>query len=69
MSQLLFTAFSNRIDAIELAREAALRLEGAGIASSMYLLDSDVAPVITEAPRATLIKAMNCACMSVGKPG
>ena len=49
MSQLLFTAFSNRIDAIELAREAALRLEGAGIASSMYLLDSDVAPVITEA--------------------
>jgi NAD+ kinase len=49
VSQLLFTAFSNRIDAIELAREAALRLEGAGIASSMYLLDSDVAPVITEA--------------------
>ena len=48
MSQLLFTAFSNRDDAIELAREAAHRLEGAGIASSMYRLDSGQPAVLSE---------------------
>jgi NAD+ kinase len=41
VSQLLFSAFSNREDALELARAAAEQLEGAGISSSLHLLDSD----------------------------
>jgi NAD+ kinase len=44
VSQLLFTAFSNRVDAVELAREAGQRLNAAGIVSSLHLLDSDVVP-------------------------
>ncbi len=44
MSQLLFTAFSNRSDAVDLARAAGDELAGEGVSSSLYLLDSDEAP-------------------------
>ncbi len=44
MSQLVFAAFSNRLDAVELARESTRRLEEQGIASSLHFLDSDVTP-------------------------
>jgi NAD+ kinase len=44
--QLLFSAFSNRDDALELARAAAEQLQGSGISSSLHLLDSDQAPEI-----------------------
>ncbi len=44
MSQLLFTAFSNRADAVQLAREAGRQLEGDGVTSSLHLLDVDDAP-------------------------
>ncbi|MGD0054308.1 MAG: NAD(+)/NADH kinase [Acidimicrobiales bacterium] len=37
--QLLFTAFSNREDAVELARAAAEQLQAAGVPSSLHLLD------------------------------
>jgi NAD+ kinase len=46
VSQLLFSAFSNRDDALELARAAAEQLEDSGISSSLHLLDSDRAPEI-----------------------
>lgn len=48
MSTLLFTAFSNRADAVELAREAAQRLEREGISSSLHLLDSKKMPEIDQ---------------------
>jgi NAD+ kinase len=44
VSQLLFTAFSNRDDAVELAREAGERLDGEGISSTLYFLDSNDEP-------------------------
>src|ERR1700722_4008280 len=44
VSQLLFTAFSNRADAVQLAREAGRQLEGDGISTSLHLLDVDEAP-------------------------
>jgi NAD+ kinase len=44
VSQLLFTAFSNRSDAVELARAAGEELAAEGISSSIHLLDSDAAP-------------------------
>jgi NAD+ kinase len=44
VSQLLFTAFSNRVDALDLARAAGAQLEGAGITSSLHLLDKDETP-------------------------
>ena len=40
MSQLLFAAFSNREDAVELAREVGRRLASEGITTAMYFLDS-----------------------------
>lgn len=43
MSQLLFSAFSNRDDALELARAAGQQLDDAGITNSLYLLDSSEA--------------------------
>lgn len=48
MTQILFTAFSNRADAVDLAREAVGRLEGEGIDSQLYLLDAGSAPPIEE---------------------
>lgn len=44
MSQLLFTAFSNRADAVQLAKEAGHQLEDDGISSSLHLLDGDGEP-------------------------
>ncbi|MGB8197837.1 MAG: NAD(+)/NADH kinase [Acidimicrobiales bacterium] len=41
MSQLLFTAFSNRADAVQLAHEAGRQLESDGVTSSLHLLDVD----------------------------
>lgn len=41
MSQLLFTAFSNRGDAVELARVVGAELADEGISSRLHLLDSD----------------------------
>ncbi len=46
VSQLLFTAFSNRADAVQLAREAGRQLESDGITSSLHLLDVDATPVV-----------------------
>jgi len=48
VSQLLFSVFSNRHDAIELAREAARALERQGIASELFYLDQEDQPEITE---------------------
>ena len=39
MTQLIFTAFSNRNDAVQLANEVGDRLRADGIESSVYLLD------------------------------
>ena len=42
MTNILFTAFSNRTDALELAEEAVTRLADLGIESSTHLLDQGV---------------------------
>ncbi len=39
MSQLIFTAFSNRTDAVKMAGEVSERLESDGITSAVHLLD------------------------------
>src|SRR5665213_2820559 len=44
VSQLLFTAFSNRADAVQLAREAGRQLQADGITSNLHLLDVDTTP-------------------------
>lgn len=44
MTQLLFAAFSNRTDAVQLAREAGRQLEADGVSSSLHLLDGDAEP-------------------------
>jgi len=44
VSQLLFSAFSNRDDALELARAAGQQLDDAGITNELYLLDSNEPP-------------------------
>ena len=44
MSQLLFTAFSNRADAVHLAHEAGRQLQEDGVSSSLHLLDVDATP-------------------------
>jgi NAD+ kinase len=49
MSSILFTAFSNRHDAVELARDVGECLEREGISSSLYLLDSSEDPGIDAA--------------------
>jgi NAD+ kinase len=46
VSQLLFTAFSNRHDAVALARAVGEQLAGDGVSSTLYLLDSPDAPVM-----------------------
>ena len=46
MSQLLFSAFSNRDDALELAHAAGQQLNSAGISNSLHLLDSGQAPTL-----------------------
>jgi NAD+ kinase len=48
VSQLLFAVFSNRTDALEVAREAIEGLETKGISSSLHMLDSDTAAEIDE---------------------
>ena len=47
VTQLLFTAFSNRTDAVELADEVGVRLRGEGIDSSVHLLDLAGQPPVT----------------------
>ena len=49
MSQLLFSVFSNRSDAIELAQEVGGHLEADGISSALHLLDVDGVPTIDDA--------------------
>jgi len=44
--QLLFTAFSNRGDAVELAVAAGLQLEDSGISNALFLLDSGETPAL-----------------------
>jgi len=44
VSQLLFAAFSNRHDAVELAQQVGEELSGDGITSTLYLLDSAAPP-------------------------
>src|ERR1700691_235953 len=46
VSRLLFTAFSNRADAIHLAHEAGRQLDQDGVSSSLHLLDADATPVV-----------------------
>jgi NAD+ kinase len=46
VTQLLFAAFSNRTDAVQLAREAGRQLEAEGVSSSLHLLDVDATPVV-----------------------
>lgn len=46
MSNLLFTAFSNRVDAVELAREVSRRLKTEGFHSILQMLDDDDQPDI-----------------------
>jgi NAD+ kinase len=46
VSQLLFTAFSNRHDAVQLAQEAAAHLDHDGISSALHLLDVDALPQV-----------------------
>ena len=49
MSQLLLTAFSNRVDAVQLAREVGQRLDGEGLTWALHLLDLDDRPDIDSA--------------------
>ncbi len=46
VSQLLLTAFSNRVDAVQLAREVGQRLDGEGVTWALHLLDLDDRPDI-----------------------
>lgn len=48
MSQLLFAAFSNRADAVQLAHDAGRRLQEDGITSDLHLLDVDGQPDVDE---------------------
>jgi NAD+ kinase len=48
VTELLFTAFSNRTDAVEIARHVGEHLRGEGIDSSLYLLDSPEPPRCSE---------------------
>ena len=49
MSQLLFAAFSNRHDAVELAHQVGDELAPEGVTSSVYLLDSNEPPTLDAA--------------------
>ena len=46
MSQVLLTAFSNRLDAVQLAHETQAHLHSEGVASALHLLDVDSEPNI-----------------------
>ena len=46
MSQVLLTAFSNRLDAVQLAHEAQAHLHSKGVSSALHLLDRDSRPDI-----------------------
>src|SRR5271163_945466 len=46
MSQVLLTAFSNRLDAVQLAHEAQAHLHSEGVSSALCLLDRDSEPDI-----------------------
>jgi len=48
VSQLLFTAFSNRADAVALAHAVGEQLSGEGISSTLCLLDSNESPAPDE---------------------
>jgi NAD+ kinase len=48
VTELLFTAFSNRDDAIKLAHDVGERLADEGFASRLHLLDSSEAPALDE---------------------
>lgn len=48
MSQVIFAAFSNRTDAVGLAREAVERLGRGGVDTGLFLLDVDGAPSLEE---------------------
>ncbi|HEY5438957.1 MAG TPA: hypothetical protein VIJ99_08640, partial [Acidimicrobiales bacterium] len=48
MSQVLFTAFSNRADAVQLAHEAGRRLDVDGVSSSLHLLDDPDIPKVDD---------------------
>ena len=47
MPQLLFSVFSNRFDAIELAREASKSLANNGVSSDLHFLDQDQIPAMS----------------------
>ncbi len=47
MTQLIFTAFSNRTDAVQLADEVGARLRADGIESDVHLLDLADQPAVT----------------------
>jgi NAD+ kinase len=49
VSQVLFTAFSNRADAVQLAQEAKVRLDTEGISSTLHLLDDVETPNVDDA--------------------
>jgi NAD+ kinase len=48
VSQLLLTAFSNRLDAMEVARQSVEGLRAEGISSKIHMLDSDETPEIND---------------------
>ncbi len=48
MSHLLFTAFSNRLDALEVARQAVDGLKAEGLSSEVHLLNGDEEPDLDE---------------------
>lgn len=48
VSHLLFTAFSNRLDALEVARQAVDGLKAEGISSKVHLLDTTERPDLDE---------------------
>ncbi len=44
---MLFTAFSNRADAVQLAHDAGIQLRDEGISSRLHLLDADAPPELS----------------------
>jgi NAD+ kinase len=48
VSQVIFAAFSNRSDAVDLAREAMARLSREGVDVRLFLLDSDAPPAFED---------------------
>ncbi|MFI5035770.1 MAG: NAD(+)/NADH kinase [Acidimicrobiales bacterium] len=48
MAQVIFAAFSNRTDAVDLAREASSRLRHEGVDVHIHLLDADAPPAFED---------------------